>query len=75
MFTTVNSLCFSCFFFNNIPYYLSKKNSKLDYEDNRDRDASKQGRLSHHAEIEENTRGSLDGAHLSASEREECILK
>ncbi|KAK4573697.1 hypothetical protein RGQ29_031584 [Quercus rubra] len=50
-------------------------NSKLDYEDNRDRDASKQGRLSHHAEIEENTRGSLDGAHLSASELEECILK
>ena len=49
--------------------------SKLDYEDNRDRDASKQGRLSHHAEIEENTRGSLDGAHLSTSELEECILK
>ena len=50
-------------------------NSKLDYEDNRDRDASKQGRLSHHAEIKENTRGSLDGAHLSTSELEECILK
>ena len=50
-------------------------NSKLDYEDNRDRDASKQGRLSHHAEIEENTCGSLGGAHLSASELEERILK
>ncbi|KAK9992978.1 hypothetical protein SO802_022681 [Lithocarpus litseifolius] len=48
--------------------------SKLDYEGNRDRDASKQGRLSHHAEIEENTRGSLGGAHLSASELEERIL-
>ncbi|KAM3683674.1 hypothetical protein ACJW31_12G166000 [Castanea mollissima] len=49
--------------------------SKLDYEDNGDRDASKLGRLSHHAEIEENTRGSLGGAHLSASELEERILK
>ncbi|KAK7845548.1 sart-1 family protein dot2 [Quercus suber] len=48
-------------------------NSNLDYEDNRD--ASKQGRLSHHAEIEENTRGSLGGANLSASELEERILK
>ncbi|KAM3683680.1 hypothetical protein ACJW31_12G166400 [Castanea mollissima] len=49
--------------------------SKLDYEDNGDRDASKLGRLSHHAEIKENTRGSLGGAHLSASELEERILK
>ncbi|KAM4077765.1 hypothetical protein ACJW30_12G165000 [Castanea mollissima] len=49
--------------------------SKLDYEDNGDRDASKLGRLSHHAEIEENTWGSLGGAHLSASELEERILK
>ncbi|KAK7861151.1 sart-1 family protein dot2 [Quercus suber] len=51
-----------------------RSKSKLDHEDNRDRDASKQGRLSHHAETEENTEGSLGGAHLSASELEERIL-
>ena len=45
-------------------------NSKLDYEDNRDRDASKQGRLSHHAEIEENTRGSLGGAMEHTCQRQ-----
>nr|XP_023906058.1 SART-1 family protein DOT2-like isoform X1 [Quercus suber] len=54
---------------------LEGSKSKLDHEDNRDRDASKQGRLSHHAETEENTEGSLGGAHLSASELEERILK
>uniref|UniRef100_A0A2N9EH52 SART-1 family protein n=1 Tax=Fagus sylvatica TaxID=28930 RepID=A0A2N9EH52_FAGSY len=50
-------------------------NAKLDYEDNRDKDASRQRRSSHHAEIEENAEGSLGGAHMLASELEERIMK
>ncbi|GMY27396.1 SART-1 family protein DOT2-like isoform X1 [Fagus crenata] len=50
-------------------------NAKLDYEDNRDKDAFRQRRSSHHAEIEENAEGSLGGAHMSASELEERIMK
>ncbi|KAG2721801.1 hypothetical protein I3760_02G098100 [Carya illinoinensis] len=43
---------------------------KMDYEENKVRDASKQGKVFHHSEIEENAEG-----HLSASELEERILK
>ncbi|KAE8077045.1 hypothetical protein FH972_015650 [Carpinus fangiana] len=48
---------------------------KLDYEYNRDRDASRQGKVSHRADIEEDTEGSSIGVQLLASELEERILK
>ncbi|KAB1214290.1 U4/U6.U5 tri-snRNP-associated protein 1 [Morella rubra] len=49
--------------------------SKLDNEDDGDREASKHGKMSRHTETEENAEASSGGAHLLTSELEERILK
>ncbi|KAM5569401.1 SART-1 family protein DOT2 [Rosa sericea] len=51
------------------------ENAKLNDDDNRDKDIIKQGKMSHNAAYEQNAEGLAGGAHLSASELEERILK